>query len=135
MTGAWHEHPTPETPPSRSKPAVATPPAGLALQGEHRRARALTPFRCKCPLAEPGGDPHRRAAGDLSRIGDPSLWLDEAYTWWFSRIGFTEMLNAAGERREPAAVLHPVMDRCGYAGTGEAALGGLSGIAELRGDH
>ena len=29
------------------------------------------------------------------QLGRSSLWLDETYTWWFSRMGFAELLNAA----------------------------------------
>ena len=66
------------------------------------------------------------------RIGDPSLWLDEAYTWWFSRMGFTEMLYAArvdGVNPPLYYILSWMV--AGMFGTGEAALRGLSGIAQL----
>jgi len=29
------------------------------------------------------------------RLGAQSLWLDETYTWWFSRLGWSGLLQAA----------------------------------------
>lgn len=29
------------------------------------------------------------------RLGAQSLWLDETYTWWFTRLGWGDLLQAA----------------------------------------
>jgi 4-amino-4-deoxy-L-arabinose transferase-like glycosyltransferase len=35
------------------------------------------------------------AALALFRLGEDSLWLDESYTWWFTRLGWGDLLRAA----------------------------------------
>ena len=70
------------------------------------------------------------------RIGDPSLWLDEAYTWWFSRMGFTEMLYAARvDGVNPPLYYILSWTIAGMFGTGEAALRGLSRDRATCGDR
>ena len=65
------------------------------------------------------------------RIGAPSLWLDEAYTWWFSQMGFLEMLNAARvDGVNPPLYYILTWILAGVFGTSEAALRMLSGLAQ-----
>lgn len=64
------------------------------------------------------------------RIGAPSLWLDEAYSWWFSQMGFLEMLQAARvDGVNPPLYYALTWILAGALGTSEAALRTLSGLA------